>query len=161
MTSLQDTLFQELARAGSEARRAFSLSTGTSERRRQLLPLLLEHGEVSHAALSRRLGVDGATVTRLVKQLESEAAVNRRLDPTDNRFTLVSLTESGKQTAAELHEGRRRFQRRLLAGVNREEQKTVIRVLEQVRRNLEAIASAEDPSTAKLDSAEPSRPPKH
>jgi DNA-binding MarR family transcriptional regulator len=147
MASLQDTLFQELARAGSEARRAFSLSSGTSERRRQLLPLLLEHGEVSHAELSRRLCVDGATVTRLVKQLEAEAAVNRRLDPADNRFTLVSLTESGKQMAIELHEASRQFQRRLLAGVNREEQKTVIRVLEQVRRNLEPIARAEGQST--------------
>ncbi|HEY1510658.1 MAG TPA: MarR family transcriptional regulator [Solirubrobacteraceae bacterium] len=154
MASLQDTLFQELARAGSEARRAFSLSTGTSERRRQLLPLLLEHGEVSHDALKRRLCVDGATVTRLVKQLESEAAVSRRLDPTDNRFTLVSLTESGKEMAAELHDERRQFQRRLLAGVNREEQKTVIRVLEQVRRNVEAIARPEDQSAAKPDSAE-------
>ena len=147
MTSLQDTLFQELANAGSEARRAFSLTTGTSERRRQLLPLLLEHGEVSHDALKRRLGVDGATVTRLVKQLESEAAVNRRLDPTDNRFTLVSLTESGRQMAVELHEARRQFQRRLLAGVNREDQKIVIRVLEQVRRNLEPIARTKDQNT--------------
>lgn len=151
MASLQDALFQELARAGSEARRAFSLTSGTSERRRQLLPLLLEHGEVSHAELSRRLCVDGATVTRLVKQLEAEAAVNRRLDPADNRFTLVSLTESGNRTAIELNETRRQFQRRLLAGVSREEQKTVIRVLEQVRRNLEPIARAEDQSTEKLD----------
>ncbi|MGZ6658933.1 MAG: hypothetical protein ACXVHL_16195 [Solirubrobacteraceae bacterium] len=68
--------------------------------------------------------MDGATVTRLVKKLESQDAVNRRLDPTDNRFTPVSLTENGKQIAAEVHEGRRQFQRRLLAGVNREEQKT-------------------------------------
>lgn len=147
MASLQDTLFQELASAGSEARRAFSLSSGTSERQRQLLLLLLELGEVSHAELSRRLCVDGATVTRLVKHLEADAALNRRLDPTDNRFTLVSLTESGKQTAIELHEARRQFQRRLLTGVNREEQKTVIRVLEQVRRNLEPIARVEDQST--------------
>ena len=156
MASLQDTLFHELARVGSEARRAFNLSTGTSERRRQLLPLLLEQGEVSHDALKRRLGVDGATVTRLVKQLESEAEVSRRLDPTDNRFTLVSLTEKGKTTAAELHEGRRQFQRRLLAGVTREEQKTVIRVLEQVRSNLEPIARAEDQSTERRDT--PSNP---
>ena len=155
MASLQDTLFQELASAGSEARRTFSLTSGTSERRRQLLPLLLEHGEVSHAELSRRLCVDGATVTRLVKQLEAEAAVNRRLDPTDNRFTLVSLTDSGKQTAIELHEARRQFQRRLLAGVNRDEQKTVIRVLEQVRQNLEAIARAEDNSAGKLNGEGP------
>lgn len=147
MASLQDTLFQELERAGSEARRAFNLSTGTNERRRQLLPLLLEHGEVSHDALKRHLCVDGATVTRLVKQLESEAAVKRRLDPNDNRFTLVSLTEEGQKMAAQLHEERRQFQRRLLAGVSREEQKTVIRVLEQVRRNLEPIARTKDQNT--------------
>jgi DNA-binding MarR family transcriptional regulator len=153
MESLHDTLFQELARASIEARRAFSLISGTSERRRQLLLLLHEHGEVSHATLQRRLGVDGATVTRLVKKLESEASVNRRLDPTDNRFTLVALTDSGKQIAAELHEGRRQFQRRLLAGVNREEQKTMIRVLEQVRRNLESIAHRDEQSTANDRSA--------
>jgi DNA-binding MarR family transcriptional regulator len=146
MPSLHDTLFQELARVSFDARRAFSLISDTSERGRQLLLFLLEHGEVSHATLQRRLGVDGATVTRLVKQLEAEDAVNRRLDPTDNRFTLVSLTESGKQTAAELHEGLRQFQRRLLAGVNREEQQTVIRVLEQVCRNLESIARRQDQS---------------
>jgi DNA-binding MarR family transcriptional regulator len=148
MESLHDTLFQELARASIEARRAFSLISGTSERRRQLLLLLHEHGEVSHATVQRRLGVDGATVTRLVKKLESEASVNRRLDPTDNRFTLVALTDSGRQIAVELHEGRRQFQRRLLAGVNRGEQKTMIRVLEQVRRNLDSIAHRDEQSTA-------------
>jgi DNA-binding MarR family transcriptional regulator len=157
MTSLHDTLFQELARAGLEARRAFNLMSDTSERQRQVLLLLYEHGEVSHATLQRRLGVDGATITRLVKKLESEEAVNRRLDPTDNRFTLVSLTENGKQMAAKLHEGRRQFQRRLLAGVNREEQKTVIRVLEQVRGNLESIAARDDQSTAKVEIADAPR----
>ena len=156
MASLHDTLFQELARAGLEARRAFSLISDTSEGQRQLLLFLHEHGEVSHATLQRRLGVDGATVTRLVKQFESEEAVNRRLDPADNRFTLVSLTEYGKQIAAEVRQGRRQFQRRLLAGVNQEEQKTAIRVLEQVRRNLESIAHRDDQRTAKLESEDAS-----
>jgi DNA-binding MarR family transcriptional regulator len=157
MASLHDTLFQELARAGLEARRAFSVISDTSERQRQLLLLLHEHGELSHATLQQRLDADGATVTRLVKQLESEEAVNRRLDPTDNRFTLVSLTETGKQLAADVHEARRQFQRRLLAGVNREEQKTVIRVLEQVRTNLESIAHRDDQRAAKVESADAPR----
>lgn len=147
MASLQDTLFQELARAGFDARRAFSALSGTSERRRQLLLLLHEHGELSHADLQRRLDVDGAAVTRLVKQLESEGLVNRRLDPADNRFTLVSPTENGSRVAADLHEARRRFQRRMLAGVNRDEQKTAIRVLEQVRRNLGTILQSADGDT--------------
>lgn len=140
VAALHDTLFQELARAGSEARSAFSRVSGTSERQRQLLLLLHDHGELSHATVQRRLDVDGATVTRLVKQLESEELVRRRLDPEDNRFTLVSLTEPGARVAAELYDSRRQFQRRLLAGVNREEQETLIRVLEQVRSNLETIA---------------------
>lgn len=139
MAPLHETLFQELARASAEARRSFGLLTATSERRRQLMLLLYQDGEVSHATLQRQLDVDGATVTRLVKQIEAEGSIARRLDPADNRFTLVSLTDSGRELAAELFESRRRFQRNLLAGVGREEQKTVIRVLEQVRRNIEAL----------------------
>ena len=71
------------------------------------------------------------------------------------------LAEKGKKTAAELHEERRQFQRRLLVGVNREEQKTVIRVLEQVRRNLEPIARAEHHSTEKRSKPSNPDPRKH
>jgi DNA-binding MarR family transcriptional regulator len=85
------------------------------------------------------MAVDGATVTRLVKRLESEGTVVRRLDPDDNRFTLASLTAAGERLVAELHAAHRTFQRRLLAGVGAADQDTVVRVLGRLRVNIGAL----------------------
>jgi DNA-binding MarR family transcriptional regulator len=132
----QDTLFLELAHACSKSRRCFDRYTGMTQARRQLLSVLAEEGEISHAELQGHLGVDGAAITRLVKSLESQGVVRRRLDPRDNRFTLASLTASGADLVAELRSAHRRFQATLLAGVSTEEQETVVRVLKQLRANI-------------------------
>ena len=139
MDVLEDTLFQQLASACSESRQAFDQHIGMSQIRRQLLTLLSEMGEVSHAALQQQLAVDGATITRLVKQFESDGVLSRRLDPQDNRYTLVSLTSSGQHIVAGLSAAHRLFQTQLLAGIPREEQEIVLRVLEHLRANIRAI----------------------
>ena len=139
MDTLEDTLFQQLASVCSESRQAFDQRVGMSQIRRQLLTLLSETGEVSHAALQQQLVVDGATITRLVKQFESEAVLSRRLDPQDNRYTLVSLTVSGQQIVAGLRAAHRLFQTRLLDGIAREEQEIVLSVLERLRTNIRAL----------------------
>jgi DNA-binding MarR family transcriptional regulator len=59
-----------------------------------VLAPLDQHGEVSHARLRRERSVDGAVVTRLVKRLEADGAVARRLDPDDNRFRLAPLRQA-------------------------------------------------------------------
>src|SRR4051812_7139396 len=99
MTDFQNALLAQLSLTCSEARRAFAQHIGMSQTRVQLL-MLLSHGEISHAVLQERLALDGATLTRQVKQFETEGMVTRRLDPQDNRYTLVSLTASGQQIAA-------------------------------------------------------------
>lgn len=139
MDTLEDTLFQQLAYACSETRQAFDQQIGMSQPRRQLLALVAREGEISHAALQRELALDGAIITRLVKQFEGEGALNRRLDPQDNRYTLVSLTASGQQIVAGLSEAHSQFQTRLLAGIPREEQEVVLRVLERLRANIRAL----------------------
>ena len=139
MDSLEDTFFQHLASVCSESRQAFDQHVGLSQLRRQLLTLLSEIGEISHAALQQHLAVDGATITRLVKQFESEGMLSRRLDPQDNRYTLVSLTASGQHMIAGLSAAHRLFQARLLAGIPKEEQEMALRVLERVRANIRAL----------------------
>jgi DNA-binding MarR family transcriptional regulator len=139
MDALEDTLFQHLASACSESRQVFDQHVGMSQIRRQLLTLLSEIGEVSHAALQQQLAVDGATITRLVKQFESEGVLSRRLDPQDNRYTLVSLTVSGQQIVAGLSAAHSLFQTRLLDGIPKEEQEIVLRVLERLRANIRTI----------------------
>jgi DNA-binding MarR family transcriptional regulator len=139
MDVLEDIFFQYLASVCSESRQAFDQHVGMSQLRRQLLTLLSEIGEMSHAALQQHLAVDGATITRLVKQFESEGVLSRRLDPQDNRYTLVSFTGSGQHIVAELRAAHRLFQARLLAGISKEEQELVLHVLERLRTNIRAL----------------------
>jgi DNA-binding MarR family transcriptional regulator len=139
MAALADTLFQHIAYACSETRQSFDQHIGMSQPRRQLLTLVSQAGEISHAALQQQLAVDGATITRLVKQFESEGMLSRRLDPQDNRYTLVALTASGQQIVAELRAAHSVFQTRLLAGITSAEQEGMIRVLERLRTNIRTI----------------------
>lgn len=139
MDTLEDALFQQLAAVCSESRQAFDQHVGMSQIRRQLLILLSENGEISHATLQQRLAADGATITRLVKQFEAEGVLSRRLDPQDNRYTLVSLTASGQQIVANLSAEHRLFQTRLLDGIPREEQERTLSVLEHLRANIRSL----------------------
>jgi DNA-binding MarR family transcriptional regulator len=139
MDVLEETFFQHLASVCSESRQAFDQHVGMSQLRRQLLTLLSEIGEISHAALQQHLAVDGATITRVVKQFESEEVLSRRLDPRDNRYTLVSLTVSGQQIVAGLRAAHRSFQTRLLDGIPTEEQEMVLHVLERLHANIGAL----------------------
>lgn len=139
MDILEDTFFQHLASVCSESRQAFDQHVGMSQLRRQLLALSSEVGEISHAALQQQLAVDGATITRLVKQFESEGVLRRRFDPQDNRYTLVSLTASGQHIVAGLQAAHRLFQTQLLAGIPKEEQEMVLHILERLRANIRAL----------------------
>jgi DNA-binding MarR family transcriptional regulator len=139
MEAFEDTLFQQLAYACSETRQSFDQHIGMSQARRQLLAAVMQEGEMSHAALQQQLALDGATITRLVKQFEAEGVLSRRLDPQNNRYTLVSLTASGQQIVAGLSAAHSQFQTQLLAGISREEQESMLRVLERLRTNIRAI----------------------
>src|SRR5689334_22260345 len=107
---VQDTLFRQLDYVCSETRRAFDQLIGMSQPRRQLLALVAQEGAIRHATLQQKLALDGAMLTRLVKEFEAEGILSRSLDPQNNRFTLVSLTEVGKHTVAELRAAHRAFQ---------------------------------------------------
>jgi DNA-binding MarR family transcriptional regulator len=142
MAPVADRLFQHIAYACSEIRQSFDQHSGMSQPRRQLLILLAQAGESSHATLQQQLALDGATVTRLVKQFESAGLLNRRLDPQDNRYTLVALTASGQQAVDELRAAHSAFQARLLAGISDVDQEGMIRTLEQLRANIRALQAS-------------------
>lgn len=139
MEAFEDILFQQLSSACSEAKQTFAQHIGMSQARWQLLMLLERQGEISHAALQQHLLLDGATITRLVKQFEAEGAVRRRLDPQNNRYTLVSLTPSGHSITASIRATHSEFQTRLLNGITREEQEVMLHALEHLRTNIRLI----------------------
>ncbi|MEV7009204.1 MarR family transcriptional regulator [Streptosporangium sp. NPDC051022] len=132
----EDRFFRELGGTCAELRQAFARHVGTSAHRVQVLLRLWREGETSHSDLRRALGVDGASITRLVKELEAEGLAGRRLDPADNRYTLAALTPAGERVAADLERSHQAYQRRLLDGVTAQEQEVVLRVLRRVRANV-------------------------
>ncbi len=119
-----------LARAYHEVTAAFERELGMTQARIVLLAQLRTAPEVSQAVLQERLAVDGAAITRQVKQMEREGLVARRSDPSDHRFTLVALTPQGRKVADAVMRRRDSFETRITAGVPT---KDVVRALERVR----------------------------
>lgn len=131
----EDAFFRELGGACAELRQAFARHVGMSPQRVQVLVRLRRAGETSHRDLRRALGIDGASITRLVKEFEAEGLVGRRLDPADNRYTLAALTPTGVRVADDLVRAHQAYQERLLDGVTARDRQTVRRVLQRVRAN--------------------------
>ncbi|MFC4111017.1 MarR family winged helix-turn-helix transcriptional regulator [Nonomuraea zeae] len=132
----EDAFFREVGGACAELRQAFARHVGLSPHRVQLLVRLRRDGESSHSDLRRTLGIDGASVTRLVKEFEAEGLIGRRLDPADNRYTLAALTPAGERAAAELERSHQAYQERLLDGIPPHQQEIVLDVLRRVRTNM-------------------------
>lgn len=132
----EDTFFRELGTTYTKLRQAFARHVGMSPYRVQVLVRLWRDGETSHSDLRQALGIDGASVTRLVKESEAEGLVGRRLDPADNRYTLAALTPAGERVAADLERSHQKYQERLLDGVSSQQQEIVLGVLRRVRANI-------------------------
>jgi MarR family transcriptional regulator, transcriptional regulator for hemolysin len=132
----EDGFFRELGEAHAELRDAFARQVGMSSPRLLVLMRLRRNGETSHRELRRVLALDGATVTRLVKEFEAEGLVGRRVDPADNRYTLAALTPAGEQLAADLERSHQDYQERLLDGISETERETVRSSLRRLRANI-------------------------
>jgi DNA-binding MarR family transcriptional regulator len=121
------------------ARAALQRRVGMSEARLRMLGIIFRLGEVSQSELQRRMDVDGAAVTRQGKQMESEGLLVRRVDPADNRFTLVTLTPQGGERLREVARMAREFIAESLEGVSDEELECVRAVTARVRANIEKL----------------------
>ncbi|MDP1509313.1 MarR family transcriptional regulator [Paenibacillus sp. CMAA1739] len=92
----------------------FERCAGISASRLQLLCKLYQVEEISQTLLQKEIGIDGAAVTRHLKQLEATEMVTRRTKPEDNRVTLVSLTDYGRARIVIFKQERSQFVAQLL-----------------------------------------------
>ena len=134
-----ETLVQAIARTYYDLLPHFEQHVGMSKARWQIIAQLSRAGELSQAVLQQRLHVDGAAITRQVKQLEEEGLIQRRADPRDNRFTLVTLSEAGRQLAGHMAGKRESFEALVTAGLSPDEIAIMRRCLGQIRENMRAL----------------------
>ena len=81
--------------------------------------LLLEHHLLPMHEVGRRLHLDSATLSPLLKRMESQGLVTRTRSVEDERVVLVQLTEQGRQMRSEL--GKLQVEVQRCAGMPRDE----------------------------------------
>ena len=119
--------FVILAHLHRDMSRAFSQQMGISFSRLLLLHELWHTGEISQTELASRLSMEGTLLTRFAKQMEAAGLIARRVDPHDNRFTLVSLAPTGRQMLE--HMG-------TLGDAFEEELANMVRTMKHIQTNL-------------------------
>ena len=135
-----ETLLQQIARTYHELAAAFERHMGITRARWTILSRLWREEATTQAQLAQRLRVDAAAITRQVKQLEREGLVVRWPDPQDNRFTVVSLTPSGRRFVEDLRSERDAFEAIVTTGLSQGDVAVMRRSLDRIRENLRALA---------------------
>ncbi|SRR5712691_3848236 len=135
-------LGRELARTAKAVGRAFNgalVEAGGS------LPIWLvlsslkgEQWRTQHE-LARAVGIEGPTLTRHLDGLERAGLVVRRRDPSDRRAVQVELTAAGHALHAQLLEAVIAFNRRLHAGLTKQEIDELRHALARLEENVREV----------------------
>ncbi len=97
--------------------------------------LWVEDGQ-TQVELAQKMCVQPPTVNKMLARLESTGLVERRLDPEDNRFTRVYLTDAGQRLKQEVEQAFAQLEARVVAHLSLEERILLNRLLLQVYDNL-------------------------
>ncbi|HEX2619619.1 MAG TPA: MarR family transcriptional regulator [Phototrophicaceae bacterium] len=119
-----------------DAMRVFTKRVGMSFSRIDVMHELFHAGEISQMELQRRLDMEGALMTRFAKQMEAEGLVMRRVDPKDNRYTLIKLSPAGEALLDKMDELGSAYQTQLMEGIDDEELVILAKVLKRLYYNL-------------------------
>ena len=85
-----------------------------------------EMGTTNIQDLSQRLSLDKSTVSRTVDGLVHMGVIDRKTDPGNRRFLMISLTAAGKKACRGIHQVCDRFYSRLLSGIPENKLTTVL-----------------------------------
>jgi MarR family transcriptional regulator for hemolysin len=122
------------------ARKAAS-EHGVSEAASSPLLWIARLGEnVRQTALADAVGIEGASLVRLLDELQASELITREPDPSDRRANAVNLTPKGEQVVAEVNEALTNLRLSVFDGISRKDAETAIRVFKAIE------AAANDPA---------------
>lgn len=132
-------LLRELYRTQQAMLNVIPRIIGISSSRLALLRLLAVEmpREAGVMEIARRLGINAAAVTRLVREMEEQKWVQRRSDSRDGRRNFVSLTAKGRLQFRKIHERMHAFERSVGEKLDLEDVQATIRVLGALRGALD------------------------
>ena len=107
-----------------------------------LVYLSRETGEpdIDQSGLAARLGIDRASTTALVDELEAIGLLERRVNSSDRRARLLRLTSRGERLRARLHPGQIAAQMNVFASLKPRERELVIDLLVRIIESNSGLA---------------------
>lgn len=139
-----DSSFVILTHLFGELGQIYAELMGMSLSRIEVMHALMHAGEISQSALQQQISIEGSLLTRYAKQMEASGLITRRVDPKDNRFTLVTLTSAGREVIARMDRVSDAFETRLFAGLSEEDQANFLRILKLIEANMPKVAEMLD-----------------
>ena len=114
----------------------FERCTGISASRYELLSQLYKVDEINQSTLQKLVNIDGAAITRHLKQLEASGMVTKRRNPEDNRVIFVSLTVEGRERIVEYRKENMGFVKQMLHDFTSDEVDALSDMLKRMQDNI-------------------------
>ena len=91
---------------------------------------VLSTGAVTNQlTLGQDLGIDKATIVKIIDKLEKLNFVKREVDPTDRRAKLLSITTKGKKTLEKISEIKAEVEARIFSDFSKEEKDQLVKLV--------------------------------
>jgi len=103
-----------------------------------LLTLLMGEG-ISQQDVSDRLLVTKGNICVIMQKLEAAGLVERRSDPTDQRYHRLYLTDGGRRILAKVYPEHRALTAKIFSGLSQAEQKTLHELLTRVDQTFDDL----------------------
>ena len=98
-----------------------------------------ERGELNPSEISERQGVSRNTISSLIRSLEKEGLIARRLDEQDRRKFNISLTEDGRSLVSQYAREHLDRVSQCFAGLTQSEQETLSQLLTKISTHVTAV----------------------
>lgn len=122
-------LFGAAARALRHRQRAELAGFAVTPSQARAVGVLRRHGTMRPSDLAAHLRIAPRSVTEVVDDLQTRGLVGRHPDAVDRRATLVTLTDDGARTAADLHTAQARAAAGWFARLDDAERADLARIL--------------------------------
>jgi len=139
-----ERLTYQLVKNNESCERVCVAQYGITSSQGYTLLALPEKGTLSMNELSKAMGVDNSTMTRMVDQLVDKALVCRKLDEKDRRQVRIGLTAQGQEIRGHLEQALQSLYKEALGGIGEDERLTIIHGLKRLNevfaKSIESLA---------------------
>jgi DNA-binding MarR family transcriptional regulator len=142
------TLIGRLQSAARQSRTALAarlLQHGLYAGQDQIMLALHDTDGQTPGNLAARLGVRPPTITKTINRLQTQGFVARQASEADSRQAHVFLTDAGRDAIRLIEKSLRKTEKQAFRGLDKKEQKALLKVLLRIEANLNGAEPVEDP----------------